>query len=50
MLLVFMEQEKENEAAINILKSILDDAELNDTIKQRVSQLLVSLDVDPSSI
>ena len=41
---------KENEAAINILKSILDDAELTDTIKQRVSQLLISLDVDPSSI
>ena len=41
---------KENEAAINTLKSILDDAELTDTIKQRVSQLLISLDVDPSSI
>ena len=41
---------KENEAAINILKSILDDAELTDTIKQRVSQLLISLDVDPSVI
>ena len=41
---------KENESAINILKSILDDAELTDTIKQRVSQLLISLDVDPSSI
>ena len=41
---------KENDTAINILKSILDDAELTDTIKQRVSQLLISLDVDPSSI
>ncbi len=38
------------DTAINSLKSILDDAELTDTIRQRVSQLLISLDVDPSSI
>ena len=43
-------KDKDYDAAIDILKSILDDAELTDTIKQRVSQLLISLDVDPSSI
>ncbi len=36
--------------AIGMLKTILDDAELTDTIKQRVSQLLISLGVDSSSI
>ena len=41
---------KDYDTAIDSLKSILDDAELTDTIKQRVSQLLISLDVDPSSI
>ena len=43
-------KDKDYDTAIDILKSILDDAELTDTIKQRVSQLLISLDVDPSSI
>ena len=43
-------KDKDYDNAIDILKSILDDAELTDTIKQRVSQLLISLDVDPSSI
>ncbi len=38
------------EAAVDTLKSILEDAELTDTIKQRVSQLLISLGVDPSSL
>ena len=41
---------KDYDTAIDSLKSMLDDAELTDTIKQRVSQLLISLDVDPSSI
>ena len=41
---------KDYDTAIKSLKSMLDDAELTDTIKQRVSQLLISLDVDPSSI
>jgi len=43
-------KDKDYDTAIDILKSILDDAELTDMIKQRVSQLLISLDVDPSSI
>ena len=38
------------EAAVDTLKSILEDAELTDTIRQRVSQLLMSLGVDPSSL
>ena len=41
---------KDYDAAIDILKSILEDAELTDTIEQRVSQLLISLDVDPLSM
>ena len=38
------------EAAVDTLKSILEDAELTDTMRQRVSQLLMSLGVDPSSL
>jgi hypothetical protein len=38
------------DTAVDKLKSILEDAELTDTIKQRVSQLLMSLGVDPSSL
>ena len=41
---------RENDAATAKLRSILEDAELNDTIRQRVTQLLISLGIDPSSI
>ena len=38
------------DTAVDKLKSILEDAELTDTMRQRVSQLLMSLGVDPSSL
>ena len=41
---------RENDAAVAKLRSILEDAELTDTIRQRVTQLLISLGIDPSSI
>ena len=41
---------RENDAAVAKLRSILEDAEINDTIRQRVTQLLISLGIDPSSI
>ena len=41
---------RENDAATAKLRSILEDAELNDTIRQRVTQLLISLGIDPLSI
>jgi hypothetical protein len=41
---------RENDAAVAKLRSILEDAEITDTIRQRVTQLLISLGIDPSSI
>jgi hypothetical protein len=41
---------RENDAAVAKLRSIIEDAELTDTIRQRVTQLLISLGIDPSSI
>ena len=41
---------QENDAAVAKLRSILEDAELTDTIRQRVTQLLIALGIDPSSI
>ena len=41
---------RENDAAVAKLRSILEDAELTDTIRQRVTQLLISIGIDPSSI
>ena len=41
---------RDNDAAVAKLRSILEDAELTDTIRQRVTQLLISLGIDPSSI
>ena len=41
---------RENDAAVEKLRSILEDAEITDTIRQRVTQLLISLGIDPSSI
>ena len=41
---------RENDTAVAKLRSILKDAELTDTIRQRVTQLLISLGIDPSSI
>ena len=41
---------QENDAAVEKLRSILEDAEITDTIRQRVTQLLISLGIDPSSI
>ena len=38
------------DVAVNTLKSILEDAELTDSIKDRVSKLLMSLGVDPSRL
>ena len=43
-------KKRENDAAVAKLRSILEDAELTDTIRQRVTQLLISLGIDPSSI
>jgi hypothetical protein len=41
---------REKDAAVAKLRSILEDAELTDTIRQRVTQLLISLGIDPSTI
>ncbi|PDH58526.1 MAG: hypothetical protein CNE94_03160 [Rhodobacteraceae bacterium MED-G07] len=41
---------RDNDAAVAKLRSILEDAELTDTIRQRVTQLLISIGIDPSSI